>query len=46
MGKNVRALVVGEAKEQTAEKDENPAVKQLLEKARKLNINVVIETKK
>jgi len=42
MGKNVHAIVVGETKEQAAvEKD--PAVKQLLDKARQLNIDIEIK---
>ena len=40
-------LPVAEVTEEAAAEDTTPpAVKQLLDKARKLNINVVIETKK
>ncbi len=42
IGKNVRAIVVNETKEDTAE-EKNTAVKQLLEKARTLGIETVIK---
>lgn len=42
IGKNVRAIVVGEVKEETAE-EHDPAVKELLEKARQLGIDVEIK---
>lgn len=43
IGKNVRAIVVDETKEQAAE-EEHPAVKQLLDKARQLGIETEIKT--
>lgn len=42
IGKNVRAIVVGEIKEET-EEENNPAVKELLEKARQLGIDIEIK---
>ncbi len=43
MGKNVRAVVVSEIKEETASEDTYPAVKELLQKARQLGIDVEIK---
>ena len=42
IGKNVRAIVVGEIKEET-EEEKNPAVKELLEKAKQLDIDIEIK---
>lgn len=42
IGKNVRAIVVGEIKEET-EEEKNPAVKELLEKAKQLSIDIEIK---
>ncbi len=42
IGKNVRATVVGEIKEET-EEEKNPAVKELLEKAKQLGIDIEIK---
>lgn len=43
IGKNVRAVVVAETKEETAEEEQPSAVKELLEKARQLGIEIVIK---
>ena len=44
MGKNIRAILVGEeVKEEAAVSENDTAVKQLLEKARKLNIDIEIK---
>lgn len=42
IGKSVRAIVVGETKEET-EEEKNPAVKELLEKAKQLGIDIEIK---